>query len=237
MQSGSGRRAERAVGIERRLRRVAVLLLGLAVSACRGRPDRESDRGGRTTVAIQSVEGRPGRCPQVCGPAQGRGGHAPDPRLPLSEAGYRLRAYLAAQRRARRRRSSLGASTSTAPTGTSRSPQRRGEVCRAPLAAGRRRNPAPDRARKHGAACRLPGQARRASAPRAAERHRPRHRASSLGLARRLDPGSFGIFRILAASRRARNGGRPTPLHRTRSRCRAAAGGRRSAVFAFAPKN
>ena len=62
MQSGSGARAADAVavGIARRLRRMAVLLVGLAVSACAGTGQLANlTEGDRTAVAIQSVEGAP----------------------------------------------------------------------------------------------------------------------------------------------------------------------------------
>jgi|RhiMetdeSRZDD1v2_1073273.scaffolds.fasta_scaffold279793_1 hypothetical protein len=101
MQSGSIRRAAEAapVGIERRLRRMAVLLLGLAVSACAGTGQLANlTEADRTAVAIQSVEGAPAAVVhRFVALLEDEAAARQIPVVPLSEAGYRLRGYLAAQ--------------------------------------------------------------------------------------------------------------------------------------------
>jgi hypothetical protein len=101
MQSGSVRRADEAapLGIERRVRRVAVLLLGLAVSACAGTGQLANlSEGDRTAVAIQSVEGAPAAVVhRFVALLEDEAAARQLPVVPLSEAGYRLRGYLAAQ--------------------------------------------------------------------------------------------------------------------------------------------
>jgi hypothetical protein len=101
MQSGSVRRAAEAapVGIERRLRRMAVLLLGLALSACAGTGQLANlTEGDRTAVAIQSVEGAPAAVVhRFVAMLEDEAAARQIPVVPLSEAGYRLRGYLAAQ--------------------------------------------------------------------------------------------------------------------------------------------
>jgi hypothetical protein len=101
MQSGSVRRAAEAapVGIERRLRRMAVLLLGLALSACAGTGQLANlTEGDRTAVAIQSVEGAPAAVVhRFVAMLEDEAAARQIPVVPLSEAGYRLRGYLAAR--------------------------------------------------------------------------------------------------------------------------------------------
>jgi hypothetical protein len=101
MQSGSGARAAdaAAVGIQRRLRRMAVLLVGLAVSACAGTGQLANlTEGDRAAVAIQSVEGAPAAVVhRFVAMLEDEAAARQIPVVPLSEASYRLRAYLAAQ--------------------------------------------------------------------------------------------------------------------------------------------
>jgi hypothetical protein len=102
MQSGSVRRAAEPapVGIERRLRRMAVLLLlGLAVSACAGTGELANlTEVDRAAVAIQSVEGVPTAVVhRFVAMLEDEAAARQIPVVPLSEAGYRLRGYLAAQ--------------------------------------------------------------------------------------------------------------------------------------------
>src|SRR5262245_62762419 len=100
MQSGSGGRviAGASVGLKRRVRRIGVLVLGLALSGCVGAGQIAGlSEGRRATVAVESVEGAP---PAVVhrfvtllndeAAARGIIGVSP------SEANYRMRGYLAA---------------------------------------------------------------------------------------------------------------------------------------------
>jgi hypothetical protein len=102
MQSGSGWRVIDAasVGLKRRVRRIGVLVLGLALSGCVGAGQIAGlSEGRRATVAVESVEGAP---PAVVhrfvtllnDEAAARGIIIASP----SEANYRVRGYLAAQR-------------------------------------------------------------------------------------------------------------------------------------------
>src|SRR5215468_2434637 len=100
MQSGSGWRVTASVGLERRVRRIGVLVLGLALSGCMGAGQIAGlSDGRRATVAVESVEGAP---PAVVhrfvtllnDEAAARGITVVSP----NEANYRVRGYLAAQR-------------------------------------------------------------------------------------------------------------------------------------------
>jgi hypothetical protein len=99
MQRGSGRRAAEAApaGIVRRLRRIAVLLAGLALSACASAGQLANlSETGRAAVAIESVEGAPATVVHrfVAALKDEAAAH----RIAVvaaSEANYRLRGYLA----------------------------------------------------------------------------------------------------------------------------------------------
>jgi hypothetical protein len=100
MQSGSGWRVTASVGLERCVRRIGVLVLGLALSGCVGAGQIAGlSEGRRTTVAVESVEGAP---PAVVhrfvtllnDEAAARNIIVVSP----NEANYRVRGYLAAQR-------------------------------------------------------------------------------------------------------------------------------------------
>jgi hypothetical protein len=100
MQRGSGRRAAEAApaGIARRLRRIAVLLAGLALSACvsTGQIANLTERG-RVAVAIESVDGAPAAVVHrfvdlLTDEAAAREIAV----VPPGDAKYRLRGYLAA---------------------------------------------------------------------------------------------------------------------------------------------
>jgi len=99
MQSGSGWRVTASVGLERCVRRIGVLVLGLALSGCMGAGQIAGLSERRATVAVESVEGAP---PAVVhrfvtllnDEAAARNIIVVSP----NEATYRVRGYLAAQR-------------------------------------------------------------------------------------------------------------------------------------------
>src|SRR5262245_58787478 len=99
MQSGSGWRVTASVGLGRCVRRIGVLVLGLALSGCMGAGQIAGLSERRVTVAVESVEGAP---PAVVhrfvtllnDEAAARNIIVVSP----NEANYRVRGYLAAQR-------------------------------------------------------------------------------------------------------------------------------------------
>jgi hypothetical protein len=100
MQRGSGRRAAEAApaGIARRLRRIAVLLAGLALSACVSTGQIANlGETGRAAVAIESVEGAPAAVVHKFVELLKDEAAARDITVvPPGDAKYRLRGYLAA---------------------------------------------------------------------------------------------------------------------------------------------
>jgi hypothetical protein len=99
MQRGSGRRAADAAsaGIARRLRRIAVLLAGLALSACASAGQIANlTETGRTAVAIESVEGAPASVVhRFVDVLKDEAAAHQIAVVPAGEANYRLRGYLA----------------------------------------------------------------------------------------------------------------------------------------------
>lgn len=100
MQRGSGRRAAEAApaGIARRLRRIAVLLAGLALSACASTGQIANlTETGRAAVAIESVDGAPAAVVhRFVDLLKDEAAARQVAVVPPGDAEYRLRGYLAA---------------------------------------------------------------------------------------------------------------------------------------------
>jgi hypothetical protein len=101
MQRGSGRRAAEAApaGIARRLRRIAVLLAGLALSACvsTGQIANLTETG-RVAVAIESVDGAPAAVVhRFVDLLKDEAAAQQIAVVPPGDAKFRLRGYLAAE--------------------------------------------------------------------------------------------------------------------------------------------